>query len=64
MIADQDAVDYIPINPPPCDRSHGCSHGAPAHSFREREGVHEKSIYRGDCLQGDSLQYKGDSLQV
>ena len=60
MIADQDAVDYIPINPPPCDRSHGCAHGAPAHAFRERERVHEKSIYRGDCL----IRWSLDSLQV
>ena len=28
MIADEDAVDHIPKNPPQCDRSHGCAHGA------------------------------------
>ena len=30
MIADEDAVDHIPKNPPQCDRSHGCAHGAAA----------------------------------
>ena len=28
MIANEDAVDYIPKNPPPCGTSHGCAHGA------------------------------------
>ena len=28
MIADEDAVDHIPKNPPQCDRSRGCIHGA------------------------------------
>ena len=28
MIADEDAVDNIPKNPPQCDRSHGFAHGA------------------------------------
>ena len=30
MIADEDAVDHIAKNPPQCDRSHGCAHGAAA----------------------------------
>ena len=30
MIADEDVVDHIPKNPPQCDRSHGCVHGAAA----------------------------------
>ena len=28
MIGDEDAVDNIPKNPPQCDKSHGCAHGA------------------------------------
>ena len=28
MIADEDVVDHIPKNPPGCDRSHCCAHGA------------------------------------
>ena len=28
MNADEDAVDNILKNPPQCDRSHGCAHGA------------------------------------
>ena len=27
MIADEDAFDHIPKNPPQCDRSHCCVHG-------------------------------------
>ena len=30
MIADAYAVDHILKNPPQCDRSHGCTHGAAA----------------------------------
>ena len=30
MIADEDAVDHIPKNPPQSDRSHGCAHSAAA----------------------------------
>ena len=30
MIADEDAVDHIPKNPPQLDRSHGCPLGAGA----------------------------------
>ena len=29
VIAD-DTVEYIPVNSPQCDRSHGCAHGAAA----------------------------------
>ena len=32
MIADEDAVDHIPKNPPPCGRSHVCAHGAAANT--------------------------------
>ena len=30
MIADEDAVDHIPKNPPQQDRSHGCAYGTAA----------------------------------
>ena len=30
IIADEDAADHIPKNPPQCDRDHGCAHGAAA----------------------------------
>ena len=30
MIADEDAVDYIPKNLPQCDRGHRCAHGTAA----------------------------------
>ena len=30
IIADEDAADHIPKNPPQCDRGHGCAHGAAA----------------------------------
>ena len=35
MIADEDAVDHVLKNPPHCDRSHDCSHGAAVYTFRE-----------------------------
>ena len=33
MIADEDTVDHIPKNPPPCGRSHVCAHGAAARTY-------------------------------
>ena len=30
ILSDEDAVNHIPKNPPQCDRSHGCAHGAAA----------------------------------
>ena len=30
MIAVEDAADHFPKNPPQCDGSHGCAHGAAA----------------------------------
>ena len=32
MIADEDSVGHIPKNPPQCDRSYGCNHGAAAYT--------------------------------
>ena len=39
MIADED-VDHIPKNPPRCDRSHGCAHGALLSLKLVQSGVH------------------------
>ena len=33
IIADEDVVDHIPKNPPPCGRSHVCAHGAAARTY-------------------------------
>ena len=33
MIIDDDTVDHIPKNPPPCGRSYVCAHGAAARTY-------------------------------
>ena len=33
IIVDEDAVDHIPKNSPPCGRSHVCAHGTAAHTY-------------------------------
>ena len=64
MIADEDAVDHIPKNPPQCDRSHGCAHGAAGSLQLVQSGVHHACGAGHDIVCTPPLSPRGEGLKL